>query len=154
MKILALDGGTHDTGWAVFADVKLTDSGLLTAPKKAWTHERIGVILDLLQDLILTHEPDILVCEGSFSRWTPELGLLIKSFRKLARLNQIEYVAYNASTVIRVVSGKKVPRLRKNRKSLLAQCVAEYYPKHAEQKQDTLDAICIGRTHLIRTGSL
>lgn len=149
--LLAIDGGTHETGWALFRGSRLSTAGVVQAPKKAWTHIRIGVIVDGVAGLILTHKPDIIVCEGSYSRWTPELGVLIKTFKRMAREAKTEWVAYNAATVIRTVSGnRKVPRLRGDRKALLAQAVAKHYPKFAAAGQDTLDAICIGRTHLIK----
>jgi Holliday junction resolvasome RuvABC endonuclease subunit len=152
--ILAIDGGTHQTGWAVFDGVSLIDAGIVTAPPKAWTHERIGIIICEIDGLILKHKPDMLVCEGSFSRWTPELGLLIKELKQLARLRKLECRMYNASTVIRTVSGKKVPGLRKNRKALLTAAVAKYHPAYAQLAQDAIDAICIGRTHLLKAGLL
>lgn len=152
-KFLAIDSGTHYTGWALYSNRRLLKAGLLEAPHKDWTHERLGYILDQVRDLIREHQPTLIVCEGWYGSRTPEISLLIKSLRKLTRLEHKEWKEYHSSTVVKCMHPEgKSSRVRARRKAIITEAVDRYYPKYRGENQDTKDAIAIGRTHLIQTG--
>jgi len=149
MKILAIDGGTYHTGYAVFQDNELVYADLISPPEKDWSFDRIRSIIFLLSEYIKKYEPDVLVWESWRGNRNPELQVLLRCLRQLAKMYKCEPVEIHASSVVKAISldGKGRQR-REARKLAIREGVAYHYPEYKDTQQDVQDAIAIGWCYL------
>jgi len=149
MKILAIDGGTYHTGWAVFDDKELVNANVISPPENEWSFDRIGSIVFLLSEYIRSYEPDVLVWESWRGPRNPELQVLLRCFRQLAKMYKCEPVEIHASSVIKAIAldGKGRQR-REARKLAIREGVAYHYPEYKDTQQDVQDSIAIGWCYL------
>ncbi|PIY17385.1 crossover junction endodeoxyribonuclease RuvC [Candidatus Dojkabacteria bacterium CG_4_10_14_3_um_filter_Dojkabacteria_WS6_41_9] len=85
MTILGLDPGIDRLGWAVLKDtdegLALVHYGLITTDKTKDSTFRLGEIAIDLQQLILTHTPDIVFIEKLFFSINAKTAMLIAEVR-------------------------------------------------------------------------
>jgi len=153
IKILAIDGGTYHTGYAVFNDKDLLCADVVSPDEKQWSFERIRFIFRFIEHKIVEYKPDVLVWESWRGPRNPELQILLRCLRQLAKMYKCEPVEIHASSVVKAISldGKGRQR-REARKLAIRQGVEYHYPEYKDTQQDTQDAIAIGHTYLLDTG--
>jgi len=150
MKILAIDGGTYHTGYAIFEDKELIKADVIS-PDNGWSFARIEFIIDQLWELgIYDNSPDVLVWESWHGPRNPELQVLLRCLRQLAKMYKCEPVEIHASSVVKAISldGKGRQR-REARKLAIREGVAYHYPEYKDTQQDVQDAVAIGHTYLL-----
>jgi len=80
---LALDAGVRETGWAVFKDGQVIESGVtgLSTRRKVEPEVRVTHLLQSLDELADKWEPQIIaLCQPSGINWpVPALDLLVTS---------------------------------------------------------------------------
>jgi len=152
MKILSVDGGTYHTGWAAFEDKKLIQAWVLS-PKNEWSFQRIESIIGSIETLFTVHKPDVLVWESWRGNRNPELQVLLRCLRQLAKMYDCEPVEIHSSSVVKAISldGKGRQR-REARKLAIREGVAYHYPEYQDAQQDVQDAVAIGHTYLLSQG--
>ncbi len=156
VKILSIDGGTYHTGYAVFDtdfQQKLIYADVISPPEKDWSFDRIRSIVFLLSEYIRSYEPDVLVWESWRGPRNPELQVLLRCLRQLAKMYKCESVEIHASSVVKAISldGKGRQR-REARKLAIREGVAYHYPEYKDVQQDVQDAVAIGYTYLLSVG--
>jgi len=165
MKIFAIDGGTYHTGWAYFnTDLKkkLVCADVISPVENGWSFDRIKSIIFLLSEYIRSLEPDVLVWESWRGNRNPELQVLLRCLRQLAKMysdsagpsgHKCEPVEIHASSVVKSIAldGKGRQR-REARKLAIREGVAYHYPEYADTQQDLQDAVAIGHTYLVSQG--
>ena len=151
-KILAIDGGTYHTGYAVFEDKELLQARVISPTDFNWSFDRISMIVTSIQYFIERYEPNVLVWESWHGPRNPELQVLLRCLRQLAKMYNCEPVEIHASSVVKAISldGKGRQR-REARKLAIREGVAYHYPEYKDTQQDVQDAIAIGHTYLCMT---
>lgn len=166
MKIIAIDPGTHITGYAIFLerDLKtelpknrawdLYSFGSIKPPKGAELEDRIRFIIDSVNQLIPV---DAVVCEAQPTmkgRVSPELAVLIRRFRRWATHSlKVPWKPINTSTVTATMRrhiGNPAPGIKRSPAETRAQGIAKLYGVNAPEAvgQDVIDAVAVGRTYL------
>jgi len=148
MKILAIDGGTYHTGYAVFDNKELIKADVIS-PDDNWSFERIGHIIKMLDFRINRVNPDVLVWESWRGNRNPELQVLLRCFRQLAKMYKCEPVEIHASSVVKAISlDSKGRQRREARKLAIREGVAYHYPEYQDTQQDVQDAVAVGHCYL------
>jgi len=158
-KILAIDGGTYHTGYAVFDTTKrpkhkhLIDASVISPQSNQWSFERISCVIGSLYGVIMEYDPDVLVWESWHGSRNPELQVLLRCLRQLAKMYDCEPVEIHASSVVKAISLDGRGRQRREaRKLAIREGVAYHYPEYQDVQQDVQDAIAIGYTYLLGQG--
>ena len=152
MKILAIDGGTYHTGYAVFEDKDLIYADVISPVENGWSFDRIRSIVFLLSEYIKKYEPDVLVWESWRGNRNPELQVLLRCLKQLAKMYGCEPVEIHASSVVKGISlDGKGRQYRADRKLAIREGVAYHYPEYKDTQQDIQDSIAIGHTYLCST---
>jgi len=147
VKILAIDGGTYHTGYAFFDDNHLIYADVVSPPENWLSYERIANIIESIKHLL--RDADVLVWESWRGPRNPELQVLLRCLRQLAKMYNCEPVEIHASSVVKAISldGKGRQR-REARKLAIREGVAYHYPEYQDTQQDIQDAIAIGWCYL------
>lgn len=153
MKILAIDGGTYHTGWAVFDGKHLRKASTIDPNPNDWSFQRIANIFNTISELIDRHQVDVLAWESWRGPRNPELQTMLRCFTQLAKDKGCEAIEFHASTVVKqmALNGKGRKR-REARKAAIREGVIHHYPKYRDVPQDAMDAIAIGRCVLLERG--
>ena len=143
-RLLALDQSSHITGWAVFEDKKLIDSGTFEIKGNDFTKRLFKIKLAILE-LIDKYDIDEVIFEDiqlqetkitTFKMLAEVIGVLMETF---------EEIQMPMSTVLAVQwkSALKIKGKKRDEQKVNAQkYVFETYGKQVSQ--DESDAICIG----------
>ena len=151
MKLLAFDQSSQITGYAVFEDGALVQSGVFSFDDSA-IGKRLTKIRKKVIQLIDEHKPDMLAFEdiqlqaqknpATYKILAQVLGVL----EELATELKIEYVVVHSTSWKSTLKIKG--RARAEQKKNAQDYVANTYNKKVTQ--DESDAICIG-THVVKT---
>ena len=154
MTILSLDLSTKSSGWAIFKDGLLIDSGCITSSSLDLL-KRINIMIDGLKEVVNKYTPDKVIAEEV----RPENGMQnIKTHRALMWLQggvalmlydynkklEMELI-YPSSwrAAIGIKTGRGIKRTSLKEKDI--QFVKENY--NMDVNDDEADAICIGYAH-------
>lgn len=151
MRILAFDQSTQKTGWAVFEDGRLLDSGVCDLHKDDDVDARSRGLFDFANELVSKRQPELIVAEG-VSLQNPN----VKTIVELARVQGLlQAAAYSLPETVPIVfympsSWRKVVGIQVGRgvkraelKKAAITMVAEKYGKQVSD--DEADAILIGQ---------
>jgi len=115
MKILGIDPGLVRTGYGlieVSSDerVKLIEAGVVKTSPNQGISNRLRVIYDNLNDIIRTHEPQVVVLEKLYSHYKhPATSILMGHARGivclLCGINNVRLVNYSATHIKKAVTG-------------------------------------------------
>jgi len=105
--LLALDAGVRETGWAVFKDDEVIESGVtgLSTRRKVEPEVRVAHLIESLDELGGQWPPGaVALCQPSGINWpVPALDLLVSSLTEWSsgrRLPQFSYTAQEVRTAI------------------------------------------------------
>ena len=154
MTILSLDLSTKSSGWAIFQDSMLIESGCITSSSTDLL-KRINIMIDGLKEIVEKYKPDKVVAEEV----RPETGVQnIKTHRALMWLQggvALMLYAYNKKlemeliypsswrAAIGIKTGRGIKRTTLKEKDI--QFVKENY--NLDVNDDEADAICIGYSY-------
>lgn len=153
MRILAFDQASAVTGWALFVDGKLEQSGKIRVTSIKDARERHKQMDIRTVDLLKTHNPDFVVIEDMY------LGKSVSALKTVSQSRglimgychyhgiEIELMMPSAwRRLLKFVQGKETTRAQ------LKKQAQEYVQKHFDLKatQDEADAICIGYAAVCR----
>lgn len=156
MKILGIDPGTLHLGWGIIETnssgaVVRVDHGCLSAPAKMNFIERIGVLGELVQELISREQPDTAVIEKIF------LGKNVDSAFKLGHIRGVcavecqkqraKIVEYSPRTVKKQITGSGSAEKALVRNFLYRQLGIKEDPK---KTLDASDALALAFCHIMQ----
>ena len=154
MKILSLDLSTKSSGWAIFDNGLLIESGCITSSSTDLL-KRISAITDELKTIVEKHKQDKVIAEEV----RPETGmhnlkthralmwlqgvvaLMLYNYNKKLEMELIYPSSWRAS--IGIKTGRGIKRTTLKEKDI--QFVKENY--NLDVNDDEADAICIGYAH-------
>lgn len=154
MRILSLDLSTKSSGWAIFDNGLLIESGCITSSSTDLL-KRISAITDELKTIVEKHKPDKVIAEEV----RPETGmhnlkthralmwlqgvvaLMLYNYNKKLDMELIYPSSWRAS--IGIKTGRGIKRTTLKEKDI--QFVKENY--NLDVNDDEADAICIGYAH-------
>ena len=155
MTILSLDLSTKSTGWAIFRDTMLIDSGCI-ASSSTDLLKRINIMIDGLRTIVEKYQPDKIVAEEV----RPENGgvqnikthralmwlqggvaLMLYDYNKKLEMELIYPSSWRAA--IGIKTGRGIKRTTLKEKDI--QFVKENY--NLDVNDDEADAICIGYSY-------
>ncbi len=157
-SLLALDPGTHSTGWALFDGEKLTAWESIEAPRGGEIEDRIPAIIQALDEVADNAAPPVAHVAIEKPRGVdgrrpaPELQTLIGRIRRWARARKLGWTAYSQSTVAASVRPRGARRGGAKRAILTG--VEALYPETRDRwdgKQDSADAVAVGHCHLTKS---
>lgn len=151
MKILAFDQSTQKTGWAIFEDGVLLDSGVYDLHKEKDVDVRLRGLCGFIREFIPEQQPNLVVAEG-VSLQNPNVKTIVELARVQGLLQAATYslpvyvpvvffmpAAWRKAVGIQIGRGVKRAELKKAAISM----VAERYGKQVSD--DEADAILIGQ---------
>lgn len=154
MTILSLDLSTKSSGWAIFQDSMLIESGCITSSSTDLL-KRINIMIDGLKEIVEKYQPNKVVAEEV----RPENGMQnIKTHRALMWLQGgVALMLYNYNkklemdliypsswrAAIGIKTGRGIKRTSLKEKDI--QFVKENY--NLDVNDDEADAICIGYSY-------
>ena len=107
--LLALDAGVRETGWAVFKDGEVIESGVtgLSTRRKLEPEVRVSHLLESLDELAGQWEPQaIALCQPSGINWpVPALDLLMSSLAGWSSERGLPQFSYTAQEVRAAIAG-------------------------------------------------
>ena len=147
MKILAFDQASAVTGWALFVDGKLEQSGKIRVTAIKDAQERHKQMDIRTVDLLKAHSPDFVVIEDMYLGKSVSALKTVSQFRGLI----IGYCHYHGIEIELMMpsSWRRLSRFVQGKETTRAQLkkqAQEYVQEHFDLKatQDEADAICIG----------
>ena len=146
MRVLGVDPGTVQAGWAILEDGKLIDSGTITPPKSKDYLMRLRYIFGHLV-MALKEEPvDALAIENQFSGPNPSTGIKIGTAKGVAIavgfLYEVEPFEYGVQQWKKTLTGKGNAS-----KELVAETARAKWPEATFESQDEMDAAGIALHH-------
>lgn len=127
-RILALDPGTHKTGFAVFHGDRLEHHGVKVFTKRRSAKDNLPEIRAFVPSLIRAYKPRLLAVERlHFTKRTPRTALLDQFYRQIlytGRRNGVTVVTYAPSVVKKFVTGNGWANKRQ-----VAEAMAYRYPE-------------------------
>lgn len=166
MKIVALDPGTHVTGYAIFNQPLRTPADFATQASLPWVlhsfgsikppkgelEDRIRFIMESVDQLLPV---DIVVCEAQPTmkgKVSPELQVMIRRFRRWAAKLKVPWQPINTSTVTALMRreiGNPAPGIKRMPPLTRALGIQKIYGISPDGvPQDVIDAVAVGRTFL------
>ena len=116
MRILGIDPGLGITGYGIIdADaggrIKLVEAGVIRTSQKDPICQRLHKIFAVINDIILTEKPSVLVLEKIYSHYKhPVTSILMAHARGVVCLvcgiNSIKLVNYSASRIKKAITGR------------------------------------------------
>ena len=107
--LLALDAGVRETGWAVFKDGEVIESGVtgLSTRRKLDPAVRVSHLIESLDELASQWKPQaVALCQPSGINWpVPALDLLISSLAGWAAERGLPQFSYTAQEVRTAIAG-------------------------------------------------
>jgi Holliday junction resolvasome RuvABC endonuclease subunit len=107
--LLALDAGVRETGWAVFKDGEVIESGItgLSTRRKLEPEVRISRLIESLNELAERWNPQaVALCQPSGINWpVPALDLLISSLAAWCSERALPQFSYTAQEVRTAIAG-------------------------------------------------
>lgn len=107
--LLALDAGVRETGWAVFKDGQVIESGVtgLKTRHKVEPEVRVSRLLDSLDELVGKWNPQLMaLCQPSGINWPmPALDLLVTSLGQWSAGHDLPQFSYTAQEVRTAIAG-------------------------------------------------
>jgi len=107
--LLAFDAGVRETGWAVFKDGEVVESGVtgLSTRRKLEPEVRVSHLLQSLDELADRLEPQaVALCQPSGINWpVPALDLLVSSLAAWAAGRGLPQFSYTAQEVRSAIAG-------------------------------------------------
>lgn len=153
IRVLALDQSTKVTGWCIFHDGELVDSGSIDLHNIINTEKRILTMYDEISSLITNHLDCVVIEDTQYQNNQ-------KTYKMLCRLQgMIESCCYNVDVPIKIVSpsewrsklGFQLGRGIK-RKELKEQAINYVQNRFGDNyiEEDLCEAICIGWSDFIK----
>ncbi|MCK4351824.1 crossover junction endodeoxyribonuclease RuvC [candidate division WOR-3 bacterium] len=157
-RVLALDPGTRETGYAVLTSrYDLITWGIKTFRRRKEPHKMLKEARDTIERIIDVEKPDVLAIETTFrGRWRniSRLEVLVEEFMDLGKKKRLKVYGFSPLTVKRVICGNG--RATKRRLSKIV--TQKYFPslkryyryKHTYSRrhwQHAFDAVAIGLTY-------
>lgn len=154
IKVLSLDTSTKQTGWSIFIDGKYNDCGLIDlSDMKEKAEERIPIMINEIENLIIDLAPDIVVVE------TTAVNRNVSSQRLLTMLlgmvwhicikREIEFQSVRPTEWRSWVSSEKKGNKREQLKAWSMNKVQELF-EFIPETDDVSDAILIGYGYINR----
>ena len=107
--LLALDAGVRETGWAVFQDGEVAESGVtgLSTRRKLEPEVRVSHLIDSLNELAGQWDPQAMaLCQPSGINWpVPALDLLLSSLAIWSSERGLLQFSYTAQEVRTAIAG-------------------------------------------------
>ena len=107
--LLALDAGVRETGWAVFQDGKVIESGItgLSTRRKVEPEVRVSHLIESLDELAGKWTPQaVALCQPSGINWpVPALDLLVSSLSEWSAGRGLPQFSYTAQEVRAAIAG-------------------------------------------------
>jgi Holliday junction resolvasome RuvABC endonuclease subunit len=106
-RILALDPGLRELGYAVLQSRRLVTSGVLGL-RRTPKGERLAIARKSVQTWITTHRPDVVVVEKTYRHpvpWLDQLHQLSRSAKNLATRRRAAFAMYSPQSVRATVAG-------------------------------------------------
>jgi Holliday junction resolvasome RuvABC endonuclease subunit len=107
--LLALDAGVRETGWAVFKDSVVIESGVtgLSTRRKLEPEVRVSHLVQSLNELADRLEPQaVALCQPSGINWpVPALDLLVSSLTDWSAGRGLPQYSYTAQEVRSAIAG-------------------------------------------------
>ena len=107
--LLALDAGVRETGWAVFKDGEVIESGVtgLSTRRKVEPQVRIAHLIESLDELAGKWQPEaVALCQPSGINWpVPALDLLVSSLTEWSSGRGLPQFSYTAQEVRTAIAG-------------------------------------------------
>ena len=107
--LLALDAGVRETGWAVFKDGEVAESGItgLSTRRKLEPYVRVSHLIESLDELAGQWSPQaVALCQPSGINWPmPALDLLVSSLTTWASARGLPQFSYTAQEVRAAIAG-------------------------------------------------
>ena len=107
--LLALDAGVRETGWAVFKDGEVIESGVtgLSTRRKLEPEVRVSHLVESLDELAGQWNPQVMaLCQPSGINWpVPALDLLISSLARWSSERGLPQFSYTAQEVRAAIAG-------------------------------------------------
>jgi Holliday junction resolvasome RuvABC endonuclease subunit len=108
--LLALDAGVRETGWAVFKDGEVIESGVtgLSTRRKLEPEVRVSHLIESLNELVGRWDPQaVALCQPSGINWpVPALDLLISSLAAWCSERTLPQFYYTAQEVRTAIAGQ------------------------------------------------
>lgn len=151
MRILAFDQSTQKTGWAVFDDGQLVESGVCDLHKEKDVNVRLRALWQYAVDLVQCWEPNLVVAEN-VSLQNPNVKTIVELARVQGLLQAAAYslpvvepITYYMPAAWRKAVGIQTGRgiKRADLKKAAIAMVSEQY--HKQVSDDEADAILIGQ---------
>lgn len=154
IKVLSLDTSTKQTGWSIFVDGKYNDCGLIDlSDMKEKAEERIPIMINEIENLIIDYQPDIVVVEttvvsrnASAQRF---LTMLLGMVWHICIKMDIEFQSVRPTEWRSWVSSEKKGNKREELKAWSVSKVQELFGL-AVDTDDVSDAILIGYGYINR----
>ena len=151
MVLLSLDLSTKSSGWAIFTDGLLTDSGCITSSSTDLL-KRINIMIDGIEEIVEKYKPTKVIAEevrpenGMQNLKTHRalmwlqggIALMLYDYNKKLEMELIYPSSWRAA--IGIKTGRGIKRTTLNEKDI--QFVKENY--NLDVNDDEADAICIG----------
>lgn len=148
MKTLALDQALKCTGWAVFENDRVVDSGTFSTQGAAPIEQRLGAIWEFLSDAYYKHEFNFVAledCQQQKNAQTYQKLSMVKATIILwCYFNDIKYEVLAPSHWRSILNIKG--RAREEQKQNAIDFVKEKFKLDVDS--DVADAICIGAAYL------
>ena len=107
--LLALDAGVRETGWAVFQDDEVIESGItgLSTRRKLEPGVRVAHLVESLDELAGQWKPHaVALCQPSGINWpVPALDLLLSSLAGWSSARGLPQFSYTAQEVRAAIAG-------------------------------------------------
>jgi crossover junction endodeoxyribonuclease RuvC len=107
-RILAIDPGTRNLGYALLAGDDLLYQGVKVIKKQSSPHETLNACRKTVLSLIKHLNPTVLALEKTFigqTRRTALLNVFGDEIKAIARRKELTLVAYAPSTIKKLISG-------------------------------------------------
>lgn len=148
MKVLALDQALKSTGWAVFENNKVIDSGIFSTQGASPIEQRLGAIWEFLSDLYYKHDFDYVAmedCQQQKNAQTYQKLSMVKATLILwCYFNDIKYEVLAPSHWRSTLNIKG--RAREEQKQNAIDYIKSKF--NLDVSSDIADAICIGVAYL------
>jgi Holliday junction resolvasome RuvABC endonuclease subunit len=149
-RLLALDTGIRETGWAVFQNGRLKATGAVAIPSRRRTNAalRMEHLIKSLDELAGQWQPDVVACcQPSGIGWrVPALELLDAALADWSRRHQLCLYAYTPQEVRTAVAGHP----NASRDQLGYAVMAQFGPIGQSKTTREWEAIAVGYYHLTR----
>ncbi|MDA0262956.1 MAG: crossover junction endodeoxyribonuclease RuvC [Chloroflexi bacterium] len=149
--LLALDAGVRETGWAVFQDGEVAESGTagLKTRHKVEPQVRVSHLVEALDELAARWSPQaVALCQPSGINWpVPAIDLLVSSLAQWSGERGLPQFSYTAQEVRTAIAGH--PNASRDQLGyatmLLLGLIGQGRSTHE------WEAIAVGHYHLTRT---